>query len=51
MSELRDLFSGIYYEVHLLARAYGWSESDILAMARSRRIKYAHLVSEEQAAR
>jgi hypothetical protein len=51
MAELRDLFAGIYYEVHLLARAYGWKEVDILSMGRSRRIKYAHLISEELAAR
>jgi predicted RNA-binding Zn-ribbon protein involved in translation (DUF1610 family) len=51
LAELRDLFAGIYYEVHLLARAYAWAEEDILAMGRSRRIKYAHLVSEEQSVR
>jgi hypothetical protein len=51
MAELRDLFAGIYYEVHLLARAYGWKEIDILSMSRTRRIKYAHLISEEVAAR
>lgn len=51
MAELRDLFAGIYYEVHLLARAYGWNEVDILSMDRSRRIKYAHLISEELAVR
>jgi hypothetical protein len=51
MAELRDLFAGIYYEVHLLARAYGWKEVDILSMGRSRRIKYAQLISEELAAR
>jgi hypothetical protein len=51
MAELRELFAGIYYEVHLLARAYGWKEADVLSMGRSRRIKYAHLVSEELAAK
>jgi hypothetical protein len=51
MAELRDLFVGIYYEVHLVARAYGWKEVDILSMGRSRRIRYAHLISEELAAR
>jgi hypothetical protein len=51
ITELRDLFAGLYFEVHLLARTYGWSEADILAMGRSRRIKYAHLIAEEMAAR
>jgi hypothetical protein len=51
MAELRDLFAGLYYEVHLLASAYRWSEADILDLQRSRRIAYAHLVSEERALR
>jgi hypothetical protein len=51
MAELGDLFAGLYYEVHLLARAYRWSEADILTLGRSRRIAYAHLVAEEQASR
>lgn len=50
-AELKDLFAGLYYEVHLLATAYGWAEVDILGMERGRRIRYAHLVAQEQATR
>lgn len=50
-AELRDVFGGLYHQVHLLARAYGWTEADILDMGRARRLRYAWLVSEEQAAR
>lgn len=34
----------LLYEVHTLARAYGWSEADILAMSASRRDAYLDLV-------
>ena len=49
LAELRDLFAGIYYEIHLLARSHGWSEHDILVMPRSRRIHYAHLAAADKA--
>lgn len=32
-------------EVHLLARAYGWSEGDILAMSQHRRRRYLEMVT------
>ena len=32
-------------DVHTLARAYGWSETDILAMSDARRTAYLHLVT------
>jgi hypothetical protein len=48
--ELRDAASGLYEEVLLLASACGWPEDAILALPRSRRIRYAELIRREQAA-
>lgn len=44
MTELRRLAGGVYAEVHLLARAYGWAEAAILALPGDRRRRYAALV-------
>ncbi len=35
-------------EIHALARAYGWSESDILALSPQRRALYLRLVNDER---
>ena len=35
----------LLHEVHLLARAYPWSEADILAMSERRRKYYLNLVT------
>jgi hypothetical protein len=47
--ELRRQAVEVYTEVHLLARAYGWSEAVILALPGARRRRYAELVREGQA--
>jgi hypothetical protein len=49
LRELRDSFFTIHSETHLLASAYGWSESAILALPRDRRRRYAALVEDERA--
>jgi hypothetical protein len=41
LAELRNVFSGVYLEVHALAAAYGWPEEAILALPRTRRRRYA----------
>lgn len=48
LAELRNVFSGVYREVHALASAYGWPEDAILALPRSRRRRYASVISEGQ---
>jgi hypothetical protein len=44
-SELAARAQRLLLEVHLLARTYGWSESDILALSSVRREAYLALVS------
>ena len=46
--ELRDQAAFLYEEVHLLARAYHWSQAEILALPRSRRVRYAEMVRQER---
>ena len=43
--ELRDRAMRLLQDIDVLARAYGWRESDILAMSPSRRQMYMELVS------
>jgi hypothetical protein len=43
-SEISALAERLLREVHVLARAYGWRESDILAMGAARRQYYLELV-------
>ena len=50
LRELRDSFSALYFDTHLLASAYGWPEASILALPRHRRRRYAALVEDERAA-
>jgi hypothetical protein len=49
LAELRDAFSGIYLQTHALASAYGWPEEAILALPRSRRIRYASIIASQRA--
>jgi hypothetical protein len=44
-SELTTRARRLLLEVHMLARAYGWSQSDILALSRPRRDAYLELVT------
>lgn len=44
-SEIESWARRILFEVHLLARAYGWCEADILAMSPKRRQLYLEMVS------
>lgn len=43
--ELRDWARRLQWEVHVLARAYGWRERDVLAVPAGRRQTYLELVS------
>ena len=47
IEELRDAASGLFAQVHELARAYHWSEESILALDRTRRRSYVSLIREE----
>jgi hypothetical protein len=42
--EVRSLASRLLPEIHLIARTYGWSERDILALRPSRRAHYLELI-------
>jgi hypothetical protein len=44
LGELRIQALAVYDDVHDLARAYGWSEDQILSLPRARRIRYTELV-------
>lgn len=48
LRELRGQAAYIYEDVHLLARHYHWSEAEILALPRRRRIHYAELIRQEK---
>jgi len=50
LAELRQVFSGIHLEAHMLAAAYGWPETVILALPRSRRRRYASMIADERRA-
>ncbi len=44
LNHLRSAQERLYREIHFLAQAYGWSETEILAVPRRRRLRYlAHL--------
>ena len=43
-AEINNLAKRLLREVHTLARAYGWSEADILAMSAARRLAYLEMV-------
>jgi hypothetical protein len=44
-SEVSAQAHRLLMEVHLLAKAYGWCESDILHMSSARRAAYLHMVA------
>jgi hypothetical protein len=46
LAELRNVFSGVYLDVHALAAAYGWPEDVILALPRRRRRRYATAIAD-----
>jgi hypothetical protein len=50
LTELRQAFSGIHLEAHALAAAYGWPETAILALPRSRRRRYVSVIADERRA-
>ncbi len=43
-AEIESQAKQVLREVHLLARAYGWSESEILALSPARRSTYLEIV-------
>jgi len=45
-TELRGYAERIQHEIHLLARAYGWSERTILEMTAARRHRYCQMVTD-----
>lgn len=47
LEELARRAAHVYEEVHLLARAYHWSEQEILALPHQRRARYAELAYAE----
>jgi len=47
LEELARRAAHVYEEVHLLARAYHWSEQEILALSHQRRARYAELAYAE----
>jgi hypothetical protein len=47
VEELRRAAAGIHDEIHLIARAYQWSEAAILALPRTRRRSYADRIRHE----
>lgn len=48
LRELRDQAAFIYEDVHLLAYHYHWSQDEILALPRHRRMQYADMVRRER---
>ena len=44
-SEVSNQVKRLLAEVHLLARAYGWREADILSMSAARRKAYLDMVT------
>ena len=47
LRELRDQARFVYVDVHLIAERYHWTEADILALPRERRINYAETIRRE----
>jgi hypothetical protein len=50
LTELRNVFSGVYLEAHALAATYRWREETILAMPRGRRRRYASIIADQRRA-
>ena len=49
LAELRAHAIWVFDDVHRIASRYGWSEAAILALPRTRRMRYAELIREEAA--
>ncbi|MDT7543572.1 MAG: hypothetical protein QOE33_3476 [Acidobacteriota bacterium] len=47
LRELRGQAAYVYADVHLIAGRYHWSEADILALPRARRLNYAEMIRRE----
>jgi hypothetical protein len=50
LRELRDHAATIFEDVHLLAVYYKWPEEDILALPRSRRLRYGAALRDQGSA-
>jgi hypothetical protein len=50
LREVRDHAASIFEDVHLLAVYYKWPEEDILALPRSRRLRYGNALREQRSA-
>jgi hypothetical protein len=50
LAELRDQAAFIYADAHLLAEQYHWSEAEILALPRARRLRYAEMIRASRSA-
>jgi hypothetical protein len=48
LSELRDQATSIYEDVHVLALHYHWSQAEILALPRGRRVHYGEMLRQER---
>ena len=48
LRELRDQAAAIHDDVHVLASTYHWSEEQILALPRGRRVRYAEMARDER---
>ena len=48
LRELRDRAASVYADVDVLARRYNWTEDQILALPRSRRVTYVELALSDQ---
>lgn len=44
LRELYERAAGVYYDIHLLAQHYKWSEETILALPQKRRMRYVELL-------
>ena len=44
-TELSAYAERLLHEIHVLARAYGWTEGDVLGLSRGRRRRYLELVT------
>jgi len=44
LAEMRERAAFVYRDIHLLASAYGWSETQILELPRARRMRYVELL-------
>ena len=44
LAEMRERATFVYRDIHLLASAYGWSETQILELPRARRMRYVEFL-------